>query len=452
MKKSFLALSVLISLGLLVSCAVQQSPLSPSTTLIGQSNSTSTQKPIVDESSVPSSAALTNPAVYYFENQVTSARMAMDASTINSSNIQVYYKTSDTEETQVTGLGISYNAALKQVQITPSGGWTDNTRYRVLFTTGIRTAAGAPLDGNGNGIAESGTFDNKNMAISIGAPVEIIYTFIAITAGAALDDDDPVLKYLTSTNLNSVQAGSYIHVTLTVTFSEDVDQSTIFVNTTTLHNNFGIVNNATNAAVSPVSVTMIDNQTIEGVFILAANAQYKLTIMGGTSGVRSAVGSTYNLLRGRLYGGEDTVIEAADKVTRYISTVQAGGGLTNVPPTASASYSSTPRYWTVSFSDTMDQTTLTTANFQLEATYTTPIPDETYNVGIKAIEIVNDTTVRLYVPDSFYPNGDNVSMRVIVNRNVKSTDGIKLDGDGDGIGGGTEDDYRSGTSTVDSQL
>jgi len=456
MKKSFLiTVGAIVGLGLLASCALQQSPVSPSTSLVGQSNSKNMEMPVPATNLNPTTPGTSDPVKFSF--LINGAKGEMNASTINGSTVKVYYKTSDTAETQFTTVSVSYNAVLKEGSLTPTSAWLDNTRYRVLFTTGIQSATGVALDGNGNGIAESAEFDNANRTFNVGTPVT---TAAYITKALEISSINVVHEGgswdLSTGNVNSVPV-TYGYVTITVNFDAIVDISRL-VTGATLHSNASITNATTGVPVTPVSVEGYDN-SVTAVFDFTANTRYKLQLMGGVNGARSSTAGTEAVLTGRLFGGEDssTIAEAADKAVRYITTGFANGDSTAPPTVSSVSYSGgSNRYWTVNFtvptvSGDMDRATLVSSNFQLEATYSST----TYNVAIKAFEILDDDSVRIYVPDSFYPasgtSHPSVTMLVIVKRNVMSEEGIKLDGDVDGIGGTATDDYRSGTASVESR-
>lgn len=451
MRKSFLiTVGAVIGLGLLASCAMQQAPLSPSTDLIGPSNSQTKAMPILDTFTVPT--GLSAPVKFTFK--IGSATAEMDASTINTGTIQVFYKTSDTAEAQFTNVSVSYNATLRQGTITPTSGWTDNTEYRVLFTTGIKSAAGAALDGNGNGIAEGATFDNVNRRFAVGVTIGISnYETSALGVSSANVDYETGSTTINSGNASNIPV-TYGYVTITVTFDDDIDVARLVSGNALVATGGRVTNATTGANMTPVSVQMTSNAILEAVYDFAANTTYKLELLGGINGIRSSVEASAPLLKGRLFGGDDssTVAEADDRSVRYISTALSSGLSAAIPSVSSATYSGgTNRYWTVNFNEDMDATTMVAANFSLKAVYTSPNPDEIYSVGIKAVEIINPQRVKIYVPDSFYPNGPDVTMYLYVSRHVKSTDGIKLDTSGDGIGGMEDDDYESSGQGVDSQ-
>jgi len=446
-------LLVLAGIGYLTSCALQQNPLSPVTPLTGTENANAVKMPTVTSFTGP--AATTDPVEITFS-------MAMNASTFTTATVQVWYKTDDYNEAQYTEFSLSYNAALKRLTISPTGTnneWVTDRRYRVELSTGIQSLTGDQLDGNGNAIAEDNAFDKYNNQFSLGSPTTSVYTFAALSVLSAQVEWNGGSGSIATGNLGGV-AAAYSYVTITVQFSDDVNQSTVFVDHTTLHSNLGFVNDATQDAVGPVDVSMTAENIIRAVFQLSPNTRYKLTLQGGVSGIRSSDESTsHNLLRNRYFDGDgDSRAEAADKAERYIMTLDSNNTTASTsPPTAFASYSSANRCWTITFtvpspSNAMDTTTLTTSNIQMIATY-----DTSYNVQAKAMVLAsNGTIVYLYVPDSFYPGksgyGPNVNMVIKISRYVKSADGVYLDGDGDGVGGTEDDDYVSFTYSVDSSL
>ncbi|MCK5218000.1 Ig-like domain-containing protein [bacterium] len=439
-----------IGAGYLISCAKLQSPVSPDTNLIGVGNSQAAEMPhvhIVDSTLLTSQALLID---FY---------TAMDPASLNSSTVKVYQMsdTVNTTETQYTGISISYDAALKRLKVAATVGWDDNRYYRVHLTTGVKSAAGRQLDGNGNRIPESSTFDNYNAQFGVGTPMSGIYMLSPINiANASIDAGGATDYSLTTGNVGEVSV-SYGYVTITVTFDSDVDQSTVFVDTATMHTNFSLVNDVTGSPVSPVQVTMTSSSIIQGVFQLAGNTRYKLTVRGGASGIRSSNDAAQALLRGRYFGGEDTVAEAADDVIRYIYTMTDGDVSTAPPSVDGAGYNSGNRSFTINFnipsgSGQMSAATLTAANLKLIGEYNS----ETYSIQPKRIVIgAYLASVEIYVPDSFYPasgtSTPNVNVRVKVSRKVMSTDGYSLDSDGDGVGGQEDDDYLTNWYSVDSQ-
>ncbi len=459
MKKIFTGLLMIGLCGMgavyLISCAKLQSPISPDTSLIGVGNSQAARIP---QASIVDTTLLTTQTLY------VDFDMAMDPASFNSSTVLVYQMsdTVNTTETQYTGISISYDATLKRLKVgsTAGTGWDDNRYYRVHVTTGVKSAAGQQLDGNKNEIPESSAFDNYNAQFAVGTPVSGIYTLspINIAIAAIEAGGNPPDFTLTSSNVGNVSV-AYGYVTITVVFNYDVDQSTIFVDAATLHTNFSLVNDITGSPVSPVQVSITAPNTVQGIFQLAGNTRYKLTVRGGASGIRSSQDTAQALLRGRYFGGEDTTAEAADDLIRYIYTMTDGGVSTAPPSVGGTLYSVGSRRFTISFNipspgGQMSAASLTTANLKLIGTYNT----ETYNIQPKAIVIAaNLASVEIYVPDSFYPAtgtsspAPDVDVRVKVSRNVMSAEGYYLDSDGDGVGGQEDDDYLSGGYTVISQ-
>jgi len=455
MKKIFTGLLMVGLCGVgavyLISCAKLQSPISPDTSLIGAGNAQAARMP---QASLVDSTLSTSQTLY------VDFDMAMDPASLNASTVLVYQMsdTVNTTETQYTGISISYDATLKRLKVGSTAGWDDNRYYRVHLTTGVKSAAGQQLDGNKNEIPESSAFDNYNAQFAVGTPLSGGYTLSPINIAIASVEagGNPPDFSLSSGNVGNVSV-AYGYVTITVVFNYDVDQSTIFVNTATLHTNFSLVNDMTGSPVSPVQVSITAADAVQGIFQLAGNTRYKLTARGGASGIRSSQDAAQALLRGRYFGGENTVAEAADDVIRYIYTMTDGGVSTAPPSVSISSYSTLNRRFSISFnipsgSGQMSAASLTTANLKLIGYYNS----ETYNIQPKTIVIAaNLASVEIYLPDSFYPatgtSTPNVQVQVKVSRNVMSSDGYYLDSDGDGVGGQEDDDYLSGWYWVDSQ-
>jgi hypothetical protein len=218
----------------LASCASQKGPLSPNTTLLGGSSGSSAKLPTASLLATGTPAKVSRTVQVQFT-------AAMDPSSLNSSTVQLWNPTTDgLNETSYGFFSLSYDAANRILNISPdpnhnSGFWDDNTYYEIVITTGVRSLSGKPLDSNGNGIAESGEFDNFHASFYTGAPVftppallTAVYNTAPITGGISATDSNHAT---TSFGTSGGYAGNFAvaaPVTITASFGlMDVDQSTI---------------------------------------------------------------------------------------------------------------------------------------------------------------------------------------------------------------------------------
>ncbi|MBN1596278.1 hypothetical protein JW933_10160 [candidate division FCPU426 bacterium] len=447
---------------LLGSCAKQQGPLGPDTGLLGTYNSGARKLPKVTGSSGATIAE--NQSIYYeFDT-------ALDPNNISTSTVQVYQMSSATIEIQVP-VNISYNQAIKRITIAPqAGAWADDSSFRVLFTIGLTSISGLPLDGNGNNIAENAVFDNYHHQFRVGTSP---YTYdlnplqassIEVSAGNAYLGD-LLLGFLGNVPVH------YMHVTITVRFNKAYQLESVYQSANTLRADaFEFFNVTDSQDTLPLAVYAGANwNSVTAVFDLdpqGGKKNFLFKIKGGLNGPRSStdLDDTRPLPGGRYFDGDDadSTAEAEDNVLAYLQTASADGNTITYPRVSTATYPDTDpltpnsRRWTVIFNRPMDPASFTSANIKIMAKYTVPNPDETYTVNPKTT--VYDPIIYVlyvYLPDAFYPFStveNDVTVQLFIGRNVQSADGYKLDNSGDEVPGMADDDYLSAEDTVYSKL
>jgi hypothetical protein len=469
--------AVLCGAGLiyLSACAQQKSPLSPNPALLGANTGRDSGLTALLDGFIMS------------QNSILRIQMSqpVDPVTVNASTVKVYQIADDgLSEAAYAYFVFSYDAASRRINIAPdpnhnSGNWDNNKNYRLELTAGITNIVGQALDGNGNQLAEGTAFDNFTRDFAIGTPAAgATYSLfpIRLTTVTLQAPNGPFSLYAsnTSQNAGNVQTqyspGVPSYVTLTATFSDNLDQSTVWVDDSTLHANLSLLDSSNNPApVVAGSVTRTAN-SITAAFNLQPASRYAFKIVGGTNGVRSSQEPWEKVLRGRYFAGQLGALtlgytyaaEAIDgTLPSYIDTQQANGA-DSTPPTLGLCYyqaSWTPNYWRLMFSlsgsRTLDPATLTTANFYLVSgssqNFDPTDPNQNYNVIIPA-KVEYDpgfNEVDLYMPSQFptrlSDGGGNFAwVKVMVLHTVKSLDGIGFDGNGDGAGGMADDDQIYG--------
>ncbi|MCK5241266.1 hypothetical protein KAR34_02325 [bacterium] len=494
-------LAIALTLGLcgaaaiyLSSCAQLSGPLSPELTLLSANSQTADKRmPTVGGTTAPGSVSDT--AKVYFIESGSSPRMAMDPNTLNTSTVLVYTQNDDGLGETLYSYTVSYNATNKEITITPSGGtWTDDKHYHVVITTGCQSMSNIALDGNGNRIPESETFDNVHFYFSLGSAITAPgYTSankeLQVTARVEANGFGPSTLNFGGSAVGNVRA-AYSYVTITVVLSVSggtddpniaYDTSTFFPGGTSLHSNIELIDSAGNvpSVVSTSNTTSVYSNDALIIVLqnVPANIFYELKIKGGTNGIRSSSGAALYVNKPLYLDGDgDGKAEANDdtKVANF-GTAQADN--TDIPrlcvslvtpdPNLNSSSPIGQRRIQVSFTitsfygtGTLDPATITNQNFRL--INENPNPDEAFLPT--ALELDNSTpgapVVYVYVPLAFEGNYGNGSRSVtLLVRNVKTNDGAQsmaMDQDtdhgtgdptGDGVAG-TDEDYYSGSFSV----
>ncbi len=459
------------SLVFLASCAAQKGTLSPNTSLIGANNAGST--------SLPTITAVTTPGGVYNKLFVDFSA-DMDPASINSTTVKLFqlYDVTGTvtysDENEVTNVTLSYDGNSRRLTIVSStGSWPSNTQYRLNITNGVRSLTGRPLDGNGNGIAESVDFDYYTATFTLGGAPVGTYAYATGPLQASsidvywnLPGGGSSSGNLLSGNVANVSQ-FYTNVTITVVFNKAVDDLTLNNNKNTL-----ITNAVTGANVTPISNSIAGSgvwpRQVDFFYTLEATSKYKLTIKGGLTGYRTRTDKASSTdkapLFGRYFDGStkgvvgtavNGVAEASDDLVREFTTGTATGA--NTPVVTVGTVTQGTRKLIVPFNVTplvvdatnskarLDETTITPANFQLFVVVTTPAAFVgTYQIPVKQLVFNGTTTVDVYLPDTFYPgNGTSYQVYVKVLPGLKSVEGLMLDANSNNIGGETADVYSS---------
>ncbi len=453
-------------------CAKQAGPLSPSINALGAGSTPNSGDTL-------RYSTLTTPANVSATAQVV-FNVPLNPASINASTVLLYtLDASGTTETLFTAYTLSYNALSKMIVITPAGGaWANDQRYHLVLTTGLQSVSGRPLDGNSNGLAESSEFDNLHYAFSLGAPVSLNFSTAnlnsSVTYSATITDKNgsyslPFDGTTFRGNLNNY----YAYVTVTVTFTVNpanpsdfqMDTSTFFTDAVTLHPNVSLTD-VTGTVAAPVNVTVTSSvanayNVLTVVLNPAAATSYKLKLKGGLAGIRSGQASTLRLRRGYYFDGNGSgAAESADDTKDAIfGTGTATGGnnprvyISGVIANGMTSTTGLRRF-EITFSvptgtGTIDPATVNTSTISLfNDTAGMPI--------VPAAIVLNNATapnpvVYVYVPMRIVTSGTsggNNTVRLFVSKNIKSSDGVALDNNSDGIAGTDADNYRTTGSTV----
>ena len=159
---------------------------------------------------------------------------------------------------QVVAATVSYNAATRQVTLTPTSALSNSTTYTVF----VRGGASGILDTAGNALAQNFTSTFTTLTPDTTRP-----TILAFTPGA---------------NATNVSVSSPV----TIVFSEAMNASTI--NTT----NVQLRNAAGTAVAATVTYNAANNTaTLTPSAALASNTTYSIFVRGGTTGVSDVAGN-----------------------------------------------------------------------------------------------------------------------------------------------------------------
>jgi hypothetical protein len=273
----------------------------------------------------------------------------MNAGSVNAATFTL----KNTLTSAVVPATVVYDAATSSATLTPSGALLGNTGYTVTVTTGATDAAGNPL-----GAAFTSSFTTLNP-----------------------DTTRPtVLSVLPLNNATSVAVNS----TVQVKFSEAMDPATINGTTVTLRV-------TSPSAAVPATVTY-DAPTNTAILTPTSNlAQAKNYTVTVTTGVKDLAG---NALLNQFTSTFTTFVPDAVAPT-----------VVGVVPTNNATGVATSATVQVTFSEAIDQATLTSATVVLKNTATTAVVASTlsYDVGTNKVTIT---------PTGPLANGTNYTLNV----------------------------------------
>jgi hypothetical protein len=255
---------------------------------------------------------------------------AMDQSTINTTNITL--KNTATSAL-VTGT-VSYNVGTNTATFLPSGPLANNTNYTLTVSTAVKDLAGNAL---------ASTFTSN-------------FTTIAVS--------DTTAPTIASRSPANGQSGVAINSDITVTFSEPMDQATITTSTVTLA--------PTSAPGSPVAASIAYNAATNTVTLnptddLANNTSYTITV---TTGVKDVAGNALAAT------SSSTFTTIADTTPPTVTGTSPSSGATNV---------ATSSLITVTFSESMDASTINLTTFTVKdnVTSTNIAGTVSYNTSTK---------------------------------------------------------------------
>jgi hypothetical protein len=238
---------------------------------------------------------------------------AMDASTINSSTIELRNSSS----VLIAGT-LSYNASTRTVMLTPSAALANSQ----VYTATIKSGPSGVKDVSGNALA-----------------ADYIWSFTT----EAGDITPPTVTSVTPANGTT---GVLVSSSISAVFSEAMNASTISGSTIELRNALNVLVTAT---VSYNATTRTVTLTPSGAL---ANLQvYSATIKGGTTGVKDAAG---NALAADYNWSFTTVV--ADIIPPTVTSVTPANAATSVSVTTTV---------TATFSEAINASTVSTSTFQL---------------------------------------------------------------------------------------
>jgi hypothetical protein len=310
---------------------------------------------------VPPTIASTTPANGAIGVPPTSAititfSEAMDATTINAANITLRTTTGGTAVAST----VTYNATTRTATLTPGGALASGTNYTVSVSAAVK-------DAQGNAIV----------------PTTFSFTVGDITAPT-----------VTAVVPAADATGVALNTTVSATFSEPMDPTTINTTTFTLRPTAGganitgtvAYNAATNTATFTPSAT------------LANGTSYTATV---TTGARDTAGNPLGAARTWAFTTIDTVAPT-------VSSVVPAAGATAIPVNTTVQ---------VTFSEPMDVTTITNVNILLR------------NVGTNALvpaTVTYNGTTRVATLTPTGPLSNSTQYRVEVTTGVKDASGNAL--------------------------
>lgn len=461
----------------LSSCAQQAGPLSPDLGLLNASSTTAEKGMPRATINAPGSVSQTATVDFTFPIAAPNAA-PMNPATINTSNIQVYQQSTDgLSESLLPGYTVAYDAAACRAVITPSGGvWGTDARYHIVVGIGCQSVTGNQLDGNGNGIPEDPTFDNKHGVFIFGTPpanftypgcVQVFNVDVngtGILAGGYLGGIDAVAVPVTITIIFALSAPG------TSDPNFDFDSGSYFLDATTLHPNVRITDiNGTMLTPTSVVVSGVDNEILTITLTLQPSSKYFITLKGGLDGIRTPLAlASQAVVRGlRLDGDGDGVAEASDDwKTATIMTSDADNNPVQgfTVNAANTDYEVALRRIKVVFdipamigSGTLNPSTVNSSTFilideeDLDAAGNEP-PKPIIPTSIQLNNTIPSAPeVYLYIPEKFSSDtGDNHdhTVRLIVTPGVLTAEGLAMDNNGDGVLGMPNDTYDD-TFTVE---
>lgn len=455
----------------LSSCAQIAGPLSPDIKLNAASSTAGSELlQVMGSPTMP--ASLTQTARIRFN-------LPLDPATVNSSTVQAFLMEPSAGTTESpASISISYNAAARELTIAPAtGSWTNSSSYRFELTTGLHSIAGAQLDGNANGIAEAPQFDNYHteLIVAFGAPLPT-YSY---TSKATAVQVEPVFTTW-ETNANSggstfsfgqnygYISATYSHVTITVHFTTTagpmpMDSSTFYNGPNTLHPNV-VFTDANNLPVTPLSVSVVTTTVADDTLVIVFNnlqpsSKYLFKLKGGLNGIRSSNASS--ILGRNFYFDGGNILPVASIAEQNDDTEPAVFMTQPINPplprvfVSSAVWDNPNRRFDVTFTvptgiSTLDPASITNNNFLLWNN-NSQIPIIPTSIVLDNSPLpINLAKVYVYLPLVLSPYGAGTyEVFLTVRKEVRSADGISLDQNNDGVLMTDDDNFQSGSNSID---
>jgi hypothetical protein len=262
---------------------------------------------------------------------------AMTASTINSTTVTLM------DGSATVAASVAYNAATNTATLTPTSLLSNSKTYSLVVlggASGVKDLAGNALAGNATS---------------------------SFTTAAAADVTPPTI---TTVNPASGATNVATSVTPTVTFSETMTASTINSTTITL------MDGSTTVAASVAYNAANNTATLTPSSALSNSKTYSLVVKGGASGVKDAAG---NALAANVTVSFTTAAPPADVTPPTVTALSPTNGATSVAISVKP---------TVTFSEAMTASTITTSTvFLRSASGTTVAGTVAYSAATNTVTI-----------------------------------------------------------------
>jgi hypothetical protein len=302
------------------------------------------------------------------------------------------------------GLVISYEPEAKKLYIRHVD-WTANAAYLLILSSGLaKNAWGTALDGNENGTAEESPHDDalSTFYTSGSNPGNCV-----ATTPPVLDDISPDTVRITDTL-----------PTITVKFTQDMDTTTLVPSGFTLMSETGSSFALNRTAVAPREVSFSVGAP------LLFGHRYTVTVVA--SALRgTAPANTPEYLLKLDTDGDGPETQEPDYRSYFLCD-------TTPPPTVNAGPSG--GHVEFDFDKVMDAGTMIPENLKV-------LDGDGYVPG--SLVLTNDAPGNCTRVYCYYSRPVSGQVRAFVSHLVKSSQGILLDGSGNGIGGEPWDDYWS---------
>ncbi len=341
----------------------------------------------------------------------------MDESSLLSS---VQIKVVGGRGTQVPSGSWKYEKESKRLiyELSQNKGFADSTKYEIIIRNSAKDLSGNPLDGNGNGIAE-GNLDDY-------------YKTVWTRKGNFVSEPDhnppgfiSIFQNLISPNPSnlggSVRTRDSIHVRF---FTIDIDKNTV-------QGAFHLYEYETNTEI-PLGTPLFQVDTpssrtniIFKGFTLDYSKVYKLII---NTNLKDTAG---NSLDGNNNGFSEK--DNIDRVEIFFATFAEDSSRTDFP--SFENYSRDNNIITFRFDELMDTNTINFGTIKVFRNYL----QDAIPFGMRKFQ--NHDDKKTYIEITLFSN-KNEPVWLWISKNVKDAEGLKLDSNGDNIGGIEEVDNR----------